>query len=241
MSQIDYRDHIPNILSYKERIALQELGKREDMIVKPADKGGLVVVMDPPLYEDEVTCQLYNQTIYRKVANDPTWGVRKQLENILKLALKEGIITRDLFEFLLPPHTKTPVLYTLPKIHKNSQSPPGHPIVSGRDSIFVPSAQFLDKILSPLVRDTKFYIRDTNEFLLKLKNVSVCQKSDLLVTWDVASLYTSIPYQPWIYAVMGLIRNSNNYSETQMSMFEKLFQVVLSNNYILFNRLPTAL
>lgn len=76
MSQIDYRDHIPNDLSFKKRIVSQELAKREDIIVKPTDKEGLVVIMDLQLYEDEVSCQLNDQTIYKKVTNDPTWGIR---------------------------------------------------------------------------------------------------------------------------------------------------------------------
>lgn len=92
--------------------------------MKPADKGELVVFMDPQSYEDEITCQLNDQTINQKVTNDPTWCIRKRLESILKPAFKEGIITRGLLAFLLPTRTRIPVLYTLPKIHKDSQFPP---------------------------------------------------------------------------------------------------------------------
>lgn len=156
--------------------------------------------MDPQLYEKEVNSQLNDQLVHKKVTYGPTWSIRKQLECILKPAPKEGVITRDLFEFVLPTHTRIPVVYTLPKIHKDSQSPPGRPIVSERDSIFVPVAQLLDKILFPLVRDTKSYLRDTNDFLCKLKDVSLCQGNELLVTWGVVSLTHPLRIQ------LGLVR-----------------------------------
>lgn len=59
----------------------------------------------------------------------------------------------------------------------------------------MPVAQFLDKILPPLVKYTKSLIQDTNDFLQKLRNVQQCQANEILVTWDVNSLYTSIPHR----------------------------------------------
>lgn len=77
-------------------------------------------------------------------------------------------------------------------------------------------------------------VKDSNDFLQKLKSILQCQGDEILVTWDVNSLYTSIPHQAGIDVAIGVIRGSNNYSESQILMFEKLFQVILSNNYFLF-------
>lgn len=77
ISIVDYRDHTPNNLSQKERLALKNLSKRDDIILKPADKRGTVVIMDSQMYENEIYHQLNDQTVYKKIAADPTWGIRK--------------------------------------------------------------------------------------------------------------------------------------------------------------------
>lgn len=228
IQQVDFRDHVPNNLSPHERIALRELTKRNDIICKPADdKGGSVVIMDPQAYENEIKRQLEDDTVYKPLQSDPTWSIRKILESIVKPAFKEGLISHDLYEFLLPTHTRIPVLYILPKIHKDKHSPPGRPIVSGRDSIFVPTAKLLDRVLSPLVKTTPSYIKDSGDFLTKIGDLPQIQDGCILVTWDVTSLYTSIPHVAGIEAALNLIKNCHEYSEAQIAFFEKLFKIDL--------------
>ncbi|OCT99796.1 hypothetical protein XELAEV_18005577mg [Xenopus laevis] len=76
-------------LYQKERRAIQELSKDTSKIVKPADKGGGIVVMDYTQYKSEV-----------KEALD------KQIE------VKTS-------EFLIMNNPRRPCLYLLPKIHKS--------------------------------------------------------------------------------------------------------------------------
>lgn len=76
------------------------------------------------------------------------------------------------------------------KIHTDPFNLPGHPIVSSTESVTMPIAKYLDKCLTPLIILTRSYIRDTQHFLDTIKNVH-CYNDSLLVTWDIARLYTA--------------------------------------------------
>lgn len=51
------------------------------------------MIMYRQMYEKEIYRQRDHEVYKKKLANDPTQSIRKQLEEILKQALKEGTIT----------------------------------------------------------------------------------------------------------------------------------------------------
>ena len=55
-----------------ERTALQNLRSNEDIIIKPADKGSAVVVMDKSAYIREAERQLSDNRFDNKSDKDPT-------------------------------------------------------------------------------------------------------------------------------------------------------------------------
>jgi hypothetical protein len=55
-----------------EGTALQILRSNEDIIIKPADKGSAVVVMDKSAYIREAERQLCDDRFYNKLDKDPT-------------------------------------------------------------------------------------------------------------------------------------------------------------------------
>lgn len=70
---------------------------------------------------------------------------RNRLQMCLTWALRLGIITIDLYDYLQPTHAWIPALYILPKTRKDLVSSLDRPIVLGRDSIFVHKAISLDE------------------------------------------------------------------------------------------------
>lgn len=142
------------------------------------------------------------------------------METIVKKEVQEGVITRDSSGFLLSNHTKIPVMYTLPKIHKDVHAPPERAVVSGRDSVFVPVAQFLEKILYPLISKTFSYIRDTKDFLHKIRFLLLGQENYILVTRGVNGLYTSISHTEGISVALQL-RVSELYTEAQIIIIQR--------------------
>ena len=59
-------------LKPSERSALHSLQKREDSVIKPADKGSAVVVMDREHYVSEAERQLNDSTFYKALDHGPT-------------------------------------------------------------------------------------------------------------------------------------------------------------------------
>ena len=60
-------------LKEDEQQALRELRRRSDIVVKPADKGGAVVVWSRDLYNQEANRQLSDNRFYdQRLDRDPT-------------------------------------------------------------------------------------------------------------------------------------------------------------------------
>ena len=80
------RTHEAN-LSPSEKEALLHITKQDDIIIKPADKGGAVLVSSWPLYDAEAHRQLYEGTFYERLNHDPF----KEYPQVLKTAVKQII------------------------------------------------------------------------------------------------------------------------------------------------------
>ena len=59
--------------------------------------------------------------------------------------------------------------YLLPKIHKTNC--PGRPVISGCNTPNEKISAFVDHQLKPLVPQISSYVKDTNDFLKKLKDL----------------------------------------------------------------------
>ena len=89
---------VKNNLSPPELQALKTLRWRQDIVIKPADKGSAVVVLKKNDYIKEAERQLGNEDHYQKIEKDPTpfytaeiKKVVAKMREILYRYLKEGI------------------------------------------------------------------------------------------------------------------------------------------------------
>lgn len=182
-------------LSPDEFIALRTLKEDKSIIIKPADKGGAIVVMDYADYREGMTAMLADTTSYVELHQNPIPSIRNALNSLINLGKLNSWLSDNTAEFLYNEHPRCPVIYGLPKIHKGTNSLKFRPIVSGTGSITQPLAQLLDHLLQPLVRKLPAYIKDTNDFLEKLGD------GWKLATMDSGSLYTCIPNDAGLQAV----------------------------------------
>ncbi|XP_069494653.1 uncharacterized protein [Ambystoma mexicanum] len=161
--------------------------------IRPADKGGALVVMDSADYRNECQRQLNDINIYKSLPCNPIRGISNKLKIMLEMAEENEWISEKTKDFLTQKFPQTPHLYLLPKIHKSLLNPPGRPIVAATNSILQPLGIYIDTILQPIIQKHHTYIKDTTHFLNRLANIQL-EEHDLLVTIDVNSLYTSIPH-----------------------------------------------
>lgn len=65
----------------------------------------------------------------------------------------------------MPVAPQVPVMYYLPKVHKDPLKPPGRPIISGIGSITSRAGRYIDNYLQPLVVNTPSYLKDTTQVI----------------------------------------------------------------------------
>ncbi|CAJ0928794.1 unnamed protein product [Ranitomeya imitator] len=171
-----------------EKQALDSLSENKNIVIKPADKGGAIVVMDRSFYMTEVRRQLSDTSTYKMVQTDPTYSIQQKIRRVLDKHLQLNTIDNKTKVYLTNNHPVTPVIYILPKIHKNLQNPPGRPIVASTDSILNPLSMFLEKLLMPHTKLTKSFILDTGDFLKKIRNIDIIPHNSEL-THCTYSLY----------------------------------------------------
>ena len=130
-----------------EKEALKNLLKRDDIVIKPADKGGAVVIWSRPLYIQEALRQLSDGRFYERLDHDPL----KEYQSKVKAKVDDMISRNELpplAKNLIVTTPQTSRFYLLPKIHKPDN--PGRPIVSACNCPTENIAAFLDEVMSPL-------------------------------------------------------------------------------------------
>ncbi|CAJ0922308.1 unnamed protein product [Ranitomeya imitator] len=206
-----------------EKRALDNLKNNNCITIKPADKGGAIVVMETSFYLSMVHQHLDDRNTYLPVDRDPTGVIFKEIQQKVKAYGEQNVIDSKLSEFLLHLHPVVPIFYALPKIHKHQTRPPGRPI-----------ARTVEKILTPLLVYITSFIRDTSDFLEGLKSVGILQKDCFLVTMDFNSLYTSIDHAKGLEAVQWFLDMYTCFSSIQKDFCLTLLKLILTKNFFLF-------
>ena len=118
----------------------------------------------------------------------------KLLENrntmFQSLRRKNLITEKELkyFSYQYKKSTNFGKMYLLPKIHKGLDNVPGRPVIPNCGTPTEKALEFLHHHLQPIMESGVSYIKDTNDFLFKLKNLGKIPKNAFLVTADVVGL-----------------------------------------------------
>ena len=85
-----------------------------------------------------------------------------------------------------PNPPRTPVFYTLTKIHK--PTPVARPIISGCDGPTARLSAFVNKLLQPIAKEQESYLKDSTCFIIFIERTRVPNNA-ILVSMEVTSLY----------------------------------------------------
>lgn len=230
----------PN-LSPAEAEALKELKNNKNIVIKPADKGSVVVIMDREQYLWEGYRQLNDKQYYSKLANPIYPNTVKLVEKIIKNLLNKKFINFKQKNYLLGSSEPRPRLfYMLPKIHKDPEKwsrpheiPPGRPIVSDCNSDTYWTAEYIDSFLNPLSITHESYIKDTYHFVETIRTLHIPQDA-MLFTMDIDSLYTNIDIQEGIQAVRNIFQKNPDKKRPDKELLQ-LLEINLTRNDFMFN------
>ena len=132
------------------RRAIRQLKQRQVCVIKPADKGSGTVIMDKTWYIGECNRQLNYSTFYRRLNEDITVDIQKQLTIYVNRIYTDDLIDEKTKQYLIQPDVKPGSFCILPKVHKPGN--PGRPIVSSNSH--------------PILLTTIFNLLSTNYHLM---------------------------------------------------------------------------
>ena len=203
-------------ISKNEWEAIKSLKENDSIVIKEADKGGAVVVMNKThcyimvvkVLQDEVTYKKTNEYCHKKVFKD----LEKLVAKLCNCLLKEEQDFLTKFSF------STSILYGLPKSHKskiiqeaiqaqNSEyiiiyEPSDltlRPIVAGPNCPTRRLSNLVDILLKPFLIHVKSYIKDNLDFLAKCFREN--KWDTILTTFDTVGLHSNIPHEYGLEAI----------------------------------------
>ena len=111
-----------------------------------------------------------NTDFYEELTDDPNPEYKAKINDKIDDLLSKELI--DDFEASnLKQGSRTPHFYRLPKIHKEYITfPPLIPICSGFNSCTAKISEFIDAYLKPLAHNTSSYVKDTSDFVERIKS-----------------------------------------------------------------------
>ena len=200
-----------------ERVALRDLRNNQDIVVLRADKGNATVILNTETYNRKIE-ELLIEPTYKLLKRNPT----ERFSNKTKELVKKSSIPENMHWMVLSKAPKTPTFYGLPKIHKDKI--PLRPIVSTIGSPTYNLAKYLASKLQDDIGKTSSFVKDSYHFIDILKK-EVVTSTDLLVSFDVESLFTNVPLED----TMLLIKE--RYPED----ITELFRHCLTSSYFSFH------
>ena len=241
-------------LTNAERAALLELKENEDIVIKEADKGGVLVLMEKSFYRDKMIMQdhLTDETTYQEVPVDSDAKTFKKMKKLIERH-KSSLTTNEL-NYVLHEDWKSSEFYARPKVHKcksvidevkrnprevlemeEAQDLVGRPIVAGIDSPTRHLSDLIGKILKPLVSEQVTYIKDDWDYISKLPD-KLNFKGNLFGC-DIKSLYTSIPHELGLRAMEYWLNRCRHLIPERFtsSFILESIQFLLKNNNFYFN------
>ena len=211
--------------------------------IKLADKGSRIVLWGRENYLAEAEKQFQNVDIYEDTdfkESDLVKIVEK--DNTMFQSLRRKYLITEYetkyFSYRYKKSTNFCKMYLLPKIDKRLDNVPGRPVshIPNCGAPTEKTSEFLDHHLQLIMKSGVSYIKDTNDFLSKLKNLGKITENALLVTADIVGLHTRITHDEGL-EVLRLRKQFNAFDNKSIPTedLEKMTEFVLNNNYFEFN------
>ena len=221
-----------NNLTAEQRSALKTLAADESITIKPADKGGALVIMDTVDYEAACKKMLNNRIHYKEIQQDPTPRIVEEVAKVSNEMYNQHLVTEFERDTLIK-GSRTPLFYGLPKIHKFFDIFPSlRPICSGSDGPTVYLSELIDTFLKPLARKSASYLRDSTDFINKTQSL-ILPNNPILVTMDVEALYPNIDQAEGASACEEVLNSRRNMS-FPTDLLKRLILLVLQSNCMRF-------
>jgi hypothetical protein len=164
--------------------------------------------------------------------SDPTSFYEPSLHSLIHSLAASGVLTADMASFASTKNSRPGRVYCLPKLHKSGV--PGRPVCSCSGTLCENTSIIIDWFLKPLLPSIPSYLRDSYDFLDRLRSFGPLPVDSFLVTLDVVALYPSIPHQDGLAALRSFLSDSRFDSKFVDAIVE-LSKFVLEHNFFEFD------
>ena len=237
LEDLKYEDHISNI-SQDVRRAIQQLHDNRDLVIRQADKGSCTVVIDREQYVREGHQHLANEKIYQscdkdrtlEIAHKANWAVTHHHQTGALSKYTKNQLFTDIKEVM------TQRLYFLRKVHKSPHKL--RPIVSASAGPTENISAHLVRLLGPHQEDIPSLVRNSLQVVNHLEGLDLGEHRGLiLVTFDVESLYPSIPQGPGIEMALQRVFPTTpptSREHLRKNMARDFLRIILGDNHFTF-------
>ena len=129
---------------------------------------------------------------------------------IIILFLENNILPKPIADTVCPTGSRLAHLYGLPKTHKENLAM--RPILSAKQTYNYALAKWLDAKLKPLSLN-RYTVTDIFEFANEIQNMEIAN-GDILVSYDVSSLFTNVPLDETIEILANRAFTNNWFNVT---------------------------
>ena len=186
-------------LSKQENTAMHELLHNDKIVIRPADKGSGIVIVNKEDYTSKLQEEMTNSDSYQETERNRADSALKEVKKLVNRMYKQGAISKDMQEYLIPRYPRAGELKGNPKLHK--QGAPMRTIVNGINTATERIAEVAEYELNEFVKSSPSHIQDTTGFLKKLSKVQQpLPEGTILFCFDVKKLYPSVPKEEGIQA-----------------------------------------
>ena len=208
----------------EERDALHSLSKDEGIVILPADKGNATVILDKDEYEQKAM-EILAKPPFRKLKRDPTKRNESRVNDGLKRLLNRKAIDKATYNSLRVSlnGSRPPLFYGSVKIHKPDR--PLRPIVSATGSSTYNLSKHVGNILADYVKQGSSFLRDTRDFVAQLGGIKVSE-DEILVSFDVKSLFTSVPVTDAINTIKDIITSDDEFEDRYKISTSTLIEMI---------------
>lgn len=223
--------NVPFLAMYRKTATF--LKQHPEIIVTPADKGSVSVVMKRDDYHNLSIDILQDPHSYKKLQRDPTSTFQQRANSLITEMKKHNYIDDQTAKGLMIYNPVAPKYYGLPKIHKPQLKL--RPIISSINCPNSKIAQFATNILSRAYdKNNRYYIKDSIEFSNKVNNSNI-PYGYVVVSLDVVSLFTNIPRE----LVRGSIEKRwtmiSNHCDVNKQTFLKIIDFIFDSTYFSYD------
>ena len=229
----NHRFHRDN-LNKRERVALKRLSYNKDLLTKTADKGRAKIILNTGYYITEAMRQLNHEEYYKRVEEDLTSQHEQLINKCTSDLINDGDLDMHTGQLLRPANSRTPIFYMpSPKIYKPNNL--GRLFISSVNSHTEKLSSYVDEFLRPLAQAPPSHIRDTTDFIIRLKNLGKVPESSILATLGVSRVHTNIDTDDGLAIIEEELAKTGHIQPSAKILTWLLEKVLKLNNFTFDN------